>query len=137
MSRLRRRSEERGAAAIEFAIVIGLLLLLALGIIEYAFAIYTNIGIQEAAEDGVLYLAQNPTDTAGARVRIKETSNRVTLLDSEIALTCPTTSSVRIDIDHDHDFITGILTPLVGTDINLHTDLTSEVFSSDSCVPDP
>ena len=133
----RREGDEKGAAAIEFAIVIGLLLLLALGIIEYAFAIYTKIGIQEAAEDGILYLAQNPTDTTGARDRIKEASTRVTLLDTEIVITCPTTSSVRLDIDHDHDFITGILAPIVGSDINLHTDLTSEVFSSDPCTPDP
>lgn len=133
----RRRDDDEGAATIEFAILLGLLLLLALGIIEYAFAIYTNIGVQEAAEDGILYLAQNPTDTAGARERIKETSTRVTLLDSEIVITCPTSSSVRLDIDHDHDFITGILAPIVGNDINLHTDLTSEVFSSDTCVADP
>ncbi len=134
---LRDRSGERGAAAIEFAIVIGLLLLLALGIIEYAFAIYTKIGVQEAAEDGILYLAQNPADTTGARDRIKEASTRVNLTDPEIVITCPTTSSVRVDIDHDHDFITGILAPLVGSDINLHTDLTSEIFSSDTCVADP
>jgi len=132
-----REAHDRGAAAIEFAIVLGLLLLLGLGIVEYAFAIYTKIGVQEAAEDGILYLAQNPTDTTGARDRIKEASTRVTLLDTEIVITCPTPSSVRLEIDHDHDLITGILAPIVGNDINLQTGLTTEVFSSDPCTPDP
>lgn len=133
----RRASGERGAAAIEFAIVIGLLLLLALGIVEYAFAIYTNIGIQEATEDGILYVAQNPSDTAGAVERIKEATTRVSIVDAEIMIECPGPSTVRVKIEHPHDFITGILTPIVGTSIDLRTQLTSEVFSSDPCTTFP
>lgn len=56
--RARRRSAERGAAAVEFGLVVPLLLALLLGIVDYGLifndAISTRNGVREAARQGVV-----------------------------------------------------------------------------------
>ena len=54
MMRLHRRSnEDRGAAAVEFALVLPLLIAILLGVIEFGFAFNTQISLTQAAREGV------------------------------------------------------------------------------------
>jgi Flp pilus assembly protein TadG len=70
-----RIKNEKGAAAVEFAVVLPLLLLLIFGMIEFGLLIYnkamiTNAG-REAARAGVVY-ATNPSDGSLARLSTAE-----------------------------------------------------------------
>ena len=54
MSRLaHRRRAEGGAAALEFALVLPILILIVLGIVEFGFAFNTQIALTQAAREGV------------------------------------------------------------------------------------
>jgi Flp pilus assembly protein TadG len=56
---------EEGTAAIEFALMIPLLLTLMMGVVDLGFAIYTGMQVYSAAEAGALYAARNGWDSAG------------------------------------------------------------------------
>ncbi|HLT97030.1 MAG TPA: TadE/TadG family type IV pilus assembly protein, partial [Acidimicrobiia bacterium] len=49
------RRPERGAAAVEMAFVAMFLILLVTGVADLGRAIFTYIGVQEAAEEGTMY----------------------------------------------------------------------------------
>ncbi len=58
---------ERGAAAVETAVIVGLFLIpLLIGIVDVARLIYTHIVVTEAAQEGAMFLATNETATVGA-----------------------------------------------------------------------
>lgn len=61
------RARDRGAVAVETAVIVSVLLVpLLIGIIDVARLIHTNIIVTEAAQEGALYLAydENPADVA-------------------------------------------------------------------------
>ncbi|HEX6966778.1 MAG TPA: TadE/TadG family type IV pilus assembly protein [Gemmatimonadaceae bacterium] len=67
MRRMRFAHSERGAAMVEFAIVLPLLLLLVFGIIDFGRALYTLNNLTSAVREGGRYAAANvddPTTTA-------------------------------------------------------------------------
>ncbi len=53
------KSEARGAAMVEFALAVPLLLLLTMGAIDFGRAFYQSVTISHAAETGAVYGAQN------------------------------------------------------------------------------
>lgn len=55
----------RGTAAIEFALAAPVLVLLLAGVVELGFGIYQAMQVQNAAEAGALYAAENGWDPAG------------------------------------------------------------------------
>ena len=69
MSRIKR--DDRGAAMVEFAIVLPVLLLILLGIIEFGRAYNAQVSIQAAAREGAreLALGHSPTDVENATRR--------------------------------------------------------------------
>lgn len=54
-----------GTAAIEFGLTIPLLLILLMGVVELAFAIYEAMQVYDAVEAGALYAAQNGWSSTG------------------------------------------------------------------------
>jgi Flp pilus assembly protein TadG len=59
------RSGSQGTAAIEFALMIPVLLTLMMGVADLGFAMYTGMQVYSAAEAGALYAAKNGWDSAG------------------------------------------------------------------------
>jgi Flp pilus assembly protein TadG len=56
---------DEGTAAIEFALLIPLLLTLMMGVTELGFAMYEGMQVYSAAEAGALYATKNGWDSAG------------------------------------------------------------------------
>lgn len=61
----RAASARRGTAAIEFALAIPILLVLAAGTAEIGFAVYEAMQVYDSVEAGVLYAAKNGFDATG------------------------------------------------------------------------
>ena len=82
-------SRDRGAAAVEFALVLPILLLLVLGILEFGRAYHVQTILSNAARDGVRVMALQ--DSAAAAIAAAETSaSPLDLANADIVVT-PTT----------------------------------------------
>jgi Flp pilus assembly protein TadG len=59
------KNTRRGAAAMELALVLPILILLALGCVDYGRYAYYSVAVQNAARAGAEYAAMNPYSTGG------------------------------------------------------------------------
>lgn len=101
---MRRHSSDRGAAAVEFALVLPLLLALTLGIMAFGHAFHIQSVIDNAARDAVrIYALQdagNPAADARARA-IASAAPSIALTAGQIAVTpagCPAGQNARVTI---------------------------------------
>ena len=130
-SRLR---DERGASAVEFGMIVPLLLVLLLGIIEFGHAFQVQGTLSAAAREGVRAMAlRNDPDDARAVARTAATSLDPAIADELIDIeivdgtgtrigtgeTCPTTgagnTAVRLTITYPKPYLTGFF----GSEIEL------------------
>jgi Flp pilus assembly protein TadG len=66
------RRSTRGQATLEFAIVLPVMLLIALGTVDVGRMFFDYIGIRNAVMEGAIYGANHPSDMAGAKQRVKD-----------------------------------------------------------------
>ena len=114
-----RERSERGAVAVEFAILLPLLLMLVLGTIEFGRAYNAQITLTNAARDGVRVMAI-ANDPAEARKKAIAAAASVssTIPNSDITLsteTCSTGAQVTLTIKYNLSTITGIAGPFLMT----------------------
>lgn len=81
----RRRRGERGAAAVEFALILPIFLMLLFGIIDFGYMINRSSMINNAARDGVRVASVNGTK-AQVEAAAEATLNGVP--DATLAITC-------------------------------------------------
>ena len=74
------RGRERGAAAVEFALVLPLLIVLLLGIIDFGLYYYNDLQLTHAARDAARYLSVN--NLAGADAAISGATLVSTSIDA-------------------------------------------------------
>lgn len=108
-------NSERGAAAVEFAILLPLLLMLVLGTIEFGRAYNAQITLTNAARDGVRYMAiaKDPAE-AKKKAQTAAASVSSTIPTSDVTLSteiCPTGDQVTLTIKYNLSTITGIAGP--------------------------
>jgi len=109
-----KRDSERGAAAVEFAILLPLLLMLVLGTIEFGRAYNAQITLTNAARDGVRVMAINNDPTAAKKAAQNAAASVSTIPVSNITLsttTCSTGNQVTLTIKYTLSTITGIAGP--------------------------
>lgn len=83
---MRKADDERGAAAVEFALVLPLLVLLLVGIAEFGRAYHIQATLSGAAREGVRVMALR-NDPAAARSATRSAALPVALSDGQIAVT--------------------------------------------------
>jgi Flp pilus assembly protein TadG len=71
---------ERGAAAVEFALVLPLLVILLMGIIDFGLYFYNDLAVAHAARDAARYLSVNNIPGANAAV------SRLTLVSAPMPI---------------------------------------------------
>lgn len=114
---------QRGAAAVEFALIVPLLLVLLIGIAEFGRAFQVQGTLSAAAREGVRLMAlQNDPAAARAAVRNASPSLDPVITDGQIAISpasCPefngSSTSVRLTISYPLPYLTGFF----GTGIGL------------------
>lgn len=99
-ARFGRRRDQRGAAAVEFALVVPLLLLIVFGIVDFgiAFSNFENVrsGTREAARLGVVNdLSSAPSCTIDGST-ITPPTNPTTVADATNALVCKTKDRIGL-----------------------------------------
>ena len=110
-----RLRDQRGASAVEFALIVPLLILLVVGIAEFGRAFQVQSTLSAAAREGVRTMAlQNDPGQARAMVRSVASSLNPALTDGQITISpagCPATYSpgaaVTLTITYRMPFFTG------------------------------
>jgi Flp pilus assembly protein TadG len=117
----RRLRGERGAAAVEFALIVPLLIVLVLGIAEFGHAFQVQGTLSAAAREGVRLMAlQNDPSAARTAVRNAAPSLKPGITDAEITITpstCPVNAGstyVRLTIKYPMPYLTGFFGSSVG-----------------------
>ena len=101
--RLLRGRQDQGAAAVEFAVILPVLLLIVFGIIEFGFVFNTQIALTQAAREGVRYEALG-TGTAEAEaesafIALQGQTATATLLEG-----CDNGDRARLEISSNYSF---------------------------------
>jgi Flp pilus assembly protein TadG len=114
---------ERGAAAVEFALVVPLLVLLVAGIASFGRIYFLQTTLSGAAREGVRAMALK-NDTSAARTAAKTAAATVTLTDAQIAVSpatgsCLSTASATTTATVTITYSTTYLSRLVGTSVTL------------------
>ncbi|UKA53165.1 pilus assembly protein [Arthrobacter sp. FW305-BF8] len=117
-------SSERGAAAVEFAILLPLLVMLVMGIIEFGRAYNAQISLTSAARESVRVMAisNNPASAKTAAVNAA-VSLRPALRPTDVAITtngpsaglCVTGATATVTLNYSLSTMTGIAGPFTLT----------------------
>jgi hypothetical protein len=136
----RKRSGQRGAGLVEFAMVIPLLLLLLMGAVDFGRAFYTYIVITNAAREGARYASHFPhlADEIRDAVRLEAAGNGVALADDDISINpepsagppAQSGDAIRVGVEFQFDTIMG---GLIGIDnLTLRSATEMKVFGVES-----
>ena len=110
-----RLHDERGAAAVEFAFIVPLLIMLVLGIVEFGHAFQVQGTLSAAAREGARVMALE-SDPAAARAAVQDaaqsldpaiTAGQITVTPSSCPSTGGGSTNVRVTIDYPMPFLTG------------------------------
>ena len=113
------KNSERGAAAVEFALVAPILVMLLLGIMEFGRAYNAQVSLTSAAREGVRVMAvsNNPT-SARAAAKNAAVSLNPALVDADIVFSstngtssCTASHQVTVTITYSLKTLTGIAGP--------------------------
>jgi Flp pilus assembly protein TadG len=117
-------SRERGAAAVEFALILPVLLLMVLGMLEFSRAYNAQISLSGAAREGAREMAihGDADDAIAAAIAAAPSVNpAVTAADVTIdPATCSAGAQVEFEINYDLPLMTGlfgITLPLTGVGV--------------------
>lgn len=111
MTTRRSMRNEDGAAAVEFALILPVLILLILGMIEFSFVFNAQISLTNAAREGARVMAiQNDPATAKAAAIAAAPSVNPAVTAGQIAVTpadCAAGDTVTVTISYTADLFTG------------------------------
>jgi Flp pilus assembly protein TadG len=133
-NRRARRHDEDGAAAIEFAIVAGLLFMLVFGIIDFGFGFHTWNGTAHAAREGARFAAVDSTE-AQIIARTRAAADFLDQSKMTVVVSCSSGGSVfapcaspaegdyiRVTVDYAYPYITPLPGMVgLGDDLMLHS----------------
>lgn len=109
------RASERGAAAVEFALLAPVLIMILLGIMEFGRAYNAQLSLTAAAREGVRVMAIS-NDQTSARTAAKNAAVSLTppLVDSDIvfsATNCTVNAQMTVTVTYNLSTLTGIAGP--------------------------
>ncbi len=117
---------ERGAAAVEFALILPVLILLVLGLMEYGRVYNVQVSLSNAAREGARTMAiQNDAGKARTAARAAAPSVSPALTSANVSVSpavCAAGSTVTVTVNYTVQLATGFFgptLPLTGTGVML------------------
>ena len=129
------RRDSRGAALMETALVIPVLIVLAFGVIDVGRLIYTQIQLNDVAQEGTIYGAYFPGDPTAIRQRVIDSAGNLTLTEQNVRVRCPDwpDGSIRIRV---RTTLTAITPFFAGRTFTLTAAQEGDILTDDeNCVP--
>ncbi|MCC6497785.1 MAG: pilus assembly protein [Propionibacteriaceae bacterium] len=120
---------ERGAAAVEFALLLPLLMMLLLAIMEFGYAFFIQATVAGAARVGVRhyvvnYNSNDPTTAANASATAIELAksavpDRNLVVGSVFTAACAGNTQTTFVLTYKYQTMTGLLDPIVGKNLTV------------------
>jgi Flp pilus assembly protein TadG len=115
---LRRATRDRGAAAVEFALVLPLLIALVFGLIDFGRAYNQQISLTQLAREGARLVSLNKTDYVTRMVAAAPSSLGITAANITALAVCSATSTpsgdATVKVTKTFTFIVGATMTLTG-----------------------
>lgn len=129
-------TEQTGAAVVEMAFVVLLLVWLVLGIVDIGRAIFTNITLQDAAQAGVTFAGfTSDANTGSVESAVIDSNDSLTFTAGDIDVSCTEVartpqdaSKVRVIARHSMPLITPVVGQAMGGTIDLERTAEGERF---------
>ena len=108
------RMRQRGQSAVEFALLVPLLMLIVLGIFDLGRVYFAAITIANAAREGARYGIEHPGDTAGIQARVQGEASgtgidlsdaTLTTIDRVCPAACASGTPIRIEVTYNVQMI--------------------------------
>jgi Flp pilus assembly protein TadG len=118
----RARASTSGQALTEVLIVMPLLLLLIMGAIDVGRMLFASVALEEAAQEGALFAAYNPTDENPIRARVLSSSTAEEVTGATVTVDCvptPAPGTIEVTVETDYPLITPIMAGLLGSPVTL------------------
>jgi Flp pilus assembly protein TadG len=123
---------------VEMAFVTVFLLILVMGIIDIGRALYTNISIQEAAQEGAYFGAfQDDATVAGIQQKAVNSTDSPALVAGDVTVNCTTVTKskkngtrVEVTVTHELDLVTPFVGQWLGGAMTLTKTAEAERFFS-------
>jgi Flp pilus assembly protein TadG len=106
-----RKGRDRGAAAVEFALVLPLLLLIVFGIIDFGRALNAQITLTQAAREGVRLAALGYSDAtvqASAQAAAPQLSGVAVTVSASCLPGAGPTANAQVNVSYSFSFITPV-----------------------------
>jgi len=111
----RGRQVERGQSAVEFALLVTVLLLFLMAILDLGRGLYAYTAITAAAQEGVRYALIHPGDGAGVDAVVRSHAIGLDPARMTSALFEPQPDIVSVTVTYDFVLITPLIGDLVGS----------------------
>jgi len=137
---------QRGQSLVEFSVSMVILLILMTGIVDFGWAFFTLVSLNDAAQEGAAYAAICPAQTADIQTRVLDSAPDLigrTLQASDINVCVAVTDSascgaaphiggyVRVELDYEHKVITPFIGAIIGTqNIPLHASSWNRILQT-------
>ena len=112
----RGRQVERGQSAVEFALLVTVLLLFLMAILDLGRGLYAYTAITAAAQEGVRYALIHPGDGAGVDAVVRRHAVGLDPTRMTSALFEPQPDIVSVTVTYDFVLITPLIGDLVGSE---------------------
>lgn len=111
------------------AFVAMILIVLATGVADLGRAIFTFIGVQDAAQEGAMYASYHPDDFDRIRERAIDSIDYPTMDPTAVAVACSADDKmVTVTVTHTVDMVTPVISQLLGDEVELSRSFTGEVL---------
>jgi Flp pilus assembly protein TadG len=129
-------NSDRGTSTLELAFIAPLLFILALGIVDMGRALALSVTVSEAAQEGVVYAAYEPSDTAAIVSRVQFSATDPKLDAEQITVTCLSAPAdhISVTVEYQLELMTPLIADMLGGTVNLSKTVTGEIFSEDPCI---
>ena len=111
-----------------------LLIVLAFGVVDVGRLIYTQIQLNDVAQEGTIYGAYFPDDPTAVRQRVIDSAGSLTLTEKDIRVRCPDSgNTIRVRVRTEVNAITPFF---AGRSFTLKAAQEGDLLTDDAnCVP--
>jgi Flp pilus assembly protein TadG len=129
---LTKRLKERGAVAIEMALVAPFLLLLVLGMVDVGRLLFTYVSVVDAAHEGAMYAAFEPCDLAAVKGKVISSQDDLSLDSSNVSV-APQAGYIDVTVDVDVDILTPLISSIIGDTVSMDKKVSGTILTDDAC----